>query len=506
MRCTKCGTENPDDTQVCQSCGYSFEKNTAEKPVQKPKVSRLAAFSFALSFLSIFLFYLAAIPSLLLAIISIVKINKSGGKLKGKALAVAAIIISTIAIIITPILLMSAVFLWSFDAPPIPNDYTIADIRSAPPDCAQSYELLKSLAENDTNTPGAPAIGLSEEDINRLETINKIFKEDDYDKICAGLKSNKENILRIWQNAEKGREVLDKLSKFPEIADLTEPNIENEIPFVKNFRRLIFIQRAYICLQSCQGNEDIALKEFLKEDNIIRKFNLNARPTLVKLVCIGCFAVNIETANFITNNAKTSQGSLVLILHRFTPLTDEQLSLRNSFICEYFMWKNALSKMLNEHMAGRSSTLKFNSSLRLCKNFCDKHIALEENRRKIEELSVWPAIYPKLPVAIDPNCNLPWYYKVYNPIGSVLIEILLPAWDKVLEAKTKVKIRSDLFQIVLRKRLGEEVSLKAYAYSDEYIIDTKKKIIFSPGPDGKPYTEDDIKLVINPEVLGLRLE
>ncbi len=506
MHCPKCGAENPDDAQVCQSCGYSFEKNTTEKPVQKSKVSQLAIFSFALSFLSVLLFYLAAIPSLVLAIISIVKISKSGGKLKGKAYAVAAIIISTVAVILISILLMSAVFLLSLDAPPIPNDYTIADIHSAPPDCAQSYELLKSLVEEDINTPGAPAIGLSEEDINNLETINKIFKEDDYDKICAGLKSNEENILRIWRNAEKGRKIIDQLSKFPEIADLTEPNIEDETPFAKNFRRLIYLQRAYICLQSYQGNEDIALKEFLKWDNIVRKLNLNARSSVAKLVCIGCFAVNIETANFITNSAKTSQDSLVLILHRFTPLTDEQLSLRNSFICEYLMAKNALGKILNEYKVRKSHLLKFNSSLRLCKNFCDRQIAIEENRCKIEELSVWPAIYPNLPVTIDSNCNFPWYYKIYNPIGSILIEILLPAWDKISEVKTKLAIHSNLFQIVLRKRLGEKVSLKARAYSDEYIIDAEKKLIFSPGPDGEPYTKDDIKLVINPEVLRLGSE
>jgi hypothetical protein len=42
-----------------------------------------------------------------------------------------------------------------------------------------------------------------------------------------------------------------------------------------------------------------------------------------------------------------------------------------------------------------------------------------------------------------------------------------------------------------------------WAYSDEYIIDAEKKIIFSPGPDGKSYTKDDIKLPINPQVLNL---
>ena len=41
------------------------------------------------------------------------------------------------------------------------------------------------------------------------------------------------------------------------------------------------------------------------------------------------------------------------------------------------------------------------------------------------------------------------------------------------------------------------------AYSDEYIIDIEKRIIFSPGPDGKSCTKGDIKLPINPQALNL---
>jgi hypothetical protein len=78
--------------------------------------------------------------------------------------------------------------------------------------------------------------------------------------------------------------------------------------------------------------------------------------------------------------------------------------------------------------------------------------------------------------------------------------------NKSSERINMVKIQDDLLQIVLNKRLGKKINLKARAYSDKYIIDVEKKIIFSPGPDGKPYMEDDIKLVINPEVLGLRSE
>jgi hypothetical protein len=116
-------------------------------------------------------------------------------------------------------------------------------------------------------------------------------------------------------------------------------------------------------------------------------------------------------------------------------------------------------------------------------------------------LSVWPSIYPQLPVWIDSEGQTPWCYKAYNPIGSSLLEIFLPAMERVFQIRTKVWVENDLLQIVLNKRLGRPVSLKSRAYGGEYIVDVKGKKIFSPGPDGKADTKDDIKLPINPEVL-----
>ena len=75
-------------------------------------------------------------------------------------------------------------------------------------------------------------------------------------------------------------------------------------------------------------------------------------------------------------------------------------------------------------------------------------------------------------------------------------------YDKYPKKYFILQVHDDLFHIVLNTRLGREISLKARAYSDEYIVDVENKKIFSPGPDGKSGTKDDIKLRINPEVLG----
>jgi len=86
--------------------------------------------------------------------------------------------------------------------------------------------------------------------------------------------------------------------------------------------------------------------------------------------------------------------------------------------------------------------------------------------------------------------------------GSLLIRAgALSYTQHYYKRITEIKIKDDLLQIVLNKRLGKEVDLKARAYSDEYIVDLENKKIFSPGPDEIPHTDDDIFLVINPEVL-----
>jgi hypothetical protein len=75
-------------------------------------------------------------------------------------------------------------------------------------------------------------------------------------------------------------------------------------------------------------------------------------------------------------------------------------------------------------------------------------------------------------------------------------------YNKDMKQNPRTRIYDDLLQIVLNKRLGKDVYLKARAFSDEYIVDVENRKILSPGEDGKAGTKDDISLPINPEVLG----
>ena len=506
MYCPKCGKENPDDAQLCQSCSFALaSSDTRQSEHHYKKLFQVV--SFALIVLSgiLILFlkpisaFFAALFALCSAIAAIPEFLKRKSKKKVQriinAIGIQVLILgSFFAVILTYLCI---------DAAPIPNDYTINDLKSAAPQYNKTFNLLNSLADKKTHNSGY-AIGFSTEDIVKNDEIHNIFKQDDLQNISRQLQENENDILLLWEKAQKGRDILTKLDSFPEIADMTKPKLEIDIYYLANIRHLAFLYQSYICLQSCKGNHQIAINELTRLDSIIKKMNVNAHSMIIKLVCIACFAVDINTANFIINNPETPPESLMALKQPITTLSNEHTSLRNSLMFEYLIYKNATKNVSNN--IGRRhpffSPLKLNSSLRLYRNIIDKWIADEENQIPPKEMRVWPAFYPNLPVKTDNQGKFPWYYEVYNPAGILLVGIFRPALEKIFLIKKRLQIQSDMLQIVLNKRLGEEVSLKALDYSDEYIVDIEKKLIFSPGPDGLTGTKDDFKLLINPELLG----
>lgn len=105
MYCPKCGTENPDDAQLCRSCSWVLTSISTVAPSPDARTSGLAITSLVLGILSIFTLFLTAIPAIILGIISIFKIEKSAGQLKGKGLAIAGIAVPAASVPIVALLL-----------------------------------------------------------------------------------------------------------------------------------------------------------------------------------------------------------------------------------------------------------------------------------------------------------------------------------------------------------------------------------------------------------------
>jgi prepilin-type processing-associated H-X9-DG protein len=111
MYCPKCGTLNPDNVQLCQSCSWVLSSTTTTtSPVAKTSGLAITAFVLGILSLLIFTIFITFLPAIIFGIVALVKIAKSGGKLKGKALAITgiAIPVAILPLIILMMILMPA--------------------------------------------------------------------------------------------------------------------------------------------------------------------------------------------------------------------------------------------------------------------------------------------------------------------------------------------------------------------------------------------------------------
>ena len=100
MRCPKCGTENPEGAQLCRSCSWVLTSTATQAPSPAAKTSGLAITSLVLAILSPCTCFITAIPAIILGIVGLVKISKSGGQLKGSGFAIAGIAVPSICFLI----------------------------------------------------------------------------------------------------------------------------------------------------------------------------------------------------------------------------------------------------------------------------------------------------------------------------------------------------------------------------------------------------------------------
>lgn len=505
MKCPQCGSEFEGVVEQCFTCGWEFD----QKPEDfKPRTSKLAVLTLILGILCLVTFYLPLLAAIVVGVVALRKIRKSRGRLTGERLAITGILIPVLSLPIIPVI---GYAVWSKDAGPVPNEFTEADLVQVRPENEVSWKLLLQLNDEPDDPNGAPAIGLTKQDIEQLDNLY----QDDPNSIEARFKFIREHVAEIkslWTNSRKGREIFEKLAEFDEIADLekavdlTSADVKTDYIFIKDARYLACIYTSKCLLLQQEGRDIEAVQTLIFFDSVVRKYDITARSLISKLVGYAMLSVDIHTADYLANSSSISDEALALLKSHFMPLTPNLMCLRNCIVYEYLSYKNSLQGILAKER--KTTMLKFNSSCRYFDCYCRKIIKMDEVVPTDDycPISVWPWDKPNWPrVSLDEedieSFNI---YTLYNPIGWMMTQILFPAYGKIIEIKTKVYITDDLFQWVLARRLGEKGSLKARAYSDEYTVDVEKGLVFSVGPDGQAYTDDDIKLPIDPAVLGLK--
>jgi hypothetical protein len=111
MNCPKCGTQNPDDEKLCNSCGSDLTQPPEVTETVKVKTSIFAITAFVFAILTLFIlpfalplrgnpivgiWLIAAILAIALGIIALIEIGLSAGKVAGKAFAAMAVAIPVV--------------------------------------------------------------------------------------------------------------------------------------------------------------------------------------------------------------------------------------------------------------------------------------------------------------------------------------------------------------------------------------------------------------------------
>lgn len=514
MKCPKCKQETAEATLICNNCGYDLTK---EQKVPKESFVKKGLLWFVVFFIVYFLFFfleltfVERIIILFLAVSIVLVVRRVICKIKEEPKRQYSA--RDIYAIIFFLVIGSISVIYCIDAPAIDDDYTLADLRNAPANCSPSSNILMTLAEkiqvkDYLKEKEAPLIGLTIEDVNTVAKIREEIKDADRTKVTELLSAHQNEILLIWDKAQKGRGVIKKLDSFEEIADLDQPmsleNYEKEPVCFYNLRNVVQISYMHIYLQTIQGNIDQAIDELVIFNSFFRKLCVTSRSAINKITSIAGNAVCLKAANFIANDSETSQAQLERLESHFPSFSKEQLSLRNILLFEYMIMKQSYTDFEMFKMKW-SWAIKPNSTIRLIRNCTIDQINFAGDAKQQEkpELSVLPGILPgSSNLRIGENRKVTFAYKIYNSRGADIIKKYMLAIEKICEVRTKMQIYQDMLQIVLNKRLGRDFSLKARDYGDEYIIDIENKKIFSPGPDRIENTDDDIKLNIDPQVLG----
>ena len=104
MRCPVCFKQSPDDAELCYFCCAVLTPVSKTTSEITTKTSGLAIAALVLGIISLFSCGITAIPAIILGIIGYTKIEKSGGKLVGRDLAVIGIVISVVGLCLLGIL------------------------------------------------------------------------------------------------------------------------------------------------------------------------------------------------------------------------------------------------------------------------------------------------------------------------------------------------------------------------------------------------------------------
>lgn len=398
-------------------------------------------------------------------------------------------------------------FLLKKDAPPLEKPYTEADVRSADPAVLASYDTLMKLRQN--GPLGMPKSAA----INRLWPIaHNANQRDPYKEVLENPRAHAADINQAWADLAEIRAVFEELDTFPGITEVgATTRITWNTPIVSfvALREVSRLHAVYARLKIAEGNLQEAARQTLLLRRVIRK-NLPYNSSLVsRMVLIAVAGRNLETAHALLESPACDAATRRMLKAEFAPLSANELSLGRVMIAENvrtnafvgtqrdLLFQDLLGSVTRgeRELLPNQVTLfarrpaafflfRKNQTLRTLRAACD-HVpevdrinpdALEKLDR--DRLDIIHATRP------PPVRNfLGWR------LGLACTPSLTTAYGTIIRTRTL----NDLLYLEICRSLGEPPPVLTDPYAGKPYPTHAAGGFFSPGPDGKPDTEDDIQ-------------
>jgi len=356
------------------------------------------------------------------------------------------------------------------DSPPIENDYTRADIAPSSKEAEKSYDVLMTYRKGK-----GPFCNFDAPHIHEAMTNALPYAEE---------------IKKAWQSISADRRNIEKLDSFDQIVDLTPgTSLDSNTPILDfmALRTIAQVYCAYAELKAEESQPEEGARHLVQIHSVCRKALPNSTALVSKMIWIQIAQGNIDTAYHIATNPNCTLEILKILKAGFSPLTQEDVSLRRPLIREYMVIKHEID------LIGPRCGFPQKTASRIMSPFCfNRNRTIRDLKNQYDIFIVGASkCLPDLPCAT--NVVSTKRLRLKNPIGQMLVRCF-PSFGKAIDKSFKVKVMSDLLAITLSQRLGEELHLPDFYTGKEYINNKKTGDAMSAGPDGIPGTKDDIIL------------
>jgi len=250
-------------------------------------------------------------------------------------------------------------------------------------------------------------------------------------------------------------------------------------------------------LKTCEGRAAEGASNLVQFCSVVRTRLPYANLLVDKMILLAAAGVCQNAAYGCARTPQATPESLRILCQGFPPLATSNL-LRSAFVGEYCSFADFTSAFRTNRML--FGVDKAGNAVRVLHRLISPFILNPHATVRMYYEPINPAIQG---ISVSPMVAVPFNehefdqqsgFHIKNPAGWYLFAIAAPNFEECVKRANKHKVRSDLLAIYLAGRTGTQCDIKDYFTGRDYLVDEKTGLPFCPGPDGKPGTDDDVRL------------